>query len=349
MKSSNINISKPRLFGVMAMASLLLLSSCTNRYEEFNDLLAELPVEKNNYAMIGNQDITIDEQTYDIYELLSPQLVANDVNPGDGALYPESVYIETTLFALVNEAISESLTNFHLLAIDLLSLEAQYLLFIDPIGNEYYPRIFADSQHILIYRNDTHTLLEFEYQQPDIVSSHTFTEITGFYQVIASDGILYRYRNSDDTYVIDAYDYVNDTPTSDNFRSVSEIYHPSRIIDGNDIYDLYVYNDFLALHKNEVEHLTVEFIDFMKLSSRGETIVNMLDERDLSTAPTFIDLLCDGFKYYLGFKCAEGFLFNNAFFGSTPYILFEWDILQEEVSYIGTSEYIVFIIDLSSN
>jgi len=345
---ANKIVKKTRLFGLIALASLTLLSSCENRYADFNQTLAELPVEKTGYAFITSDNkIMINKQPYDIKSLLGAQLVANDVVPADGSVYPELVYIENTLFVMFAETISAAMTGFHLLKIDLLSMDAAYLLHIDPIDNEHYPRIFADSDHVLIYRNDTYTLLQLDYHDLETVDTTTFTAIDDFYQVIASDGVFYRYRETSDTYVIDAYDFINGTPTSASFRHVREVHHELRVIDGADTYELIINNETLDITKNEQSFLSVTFTDFMRLSARGQTIVNLLEEQDLTSTPRFIDASSDKGKYYLGFKCAEGFLFNAMLFGSTPYMIFEWDFLQEEVSFIGISDLgYSFIIDL---
>lgn len=340
---------KTHLFGLIALASLALLSSCENRYADFNQTLAELPVEKTGYAFIASDNkIMINNQTYDIKSLLGAPLVANDVTPVDGSVYPELVYLEETLFVLFAETISATMTGFHLLTIDLLTMEAAYVLDIDPIDNEHYPRIFADRDHILIYRNDTHSLLQLEYHDMETVITTTFSAIDDFYQVIASDGIFYRYRETSDTYVIDAYDFINDMPTSKNFRNVSEVHHELRVIDGADAYELVITNETLDITKNEQSFQSIGFVDFMRLSVRGQTIVDLLDEQSLTSVPRFIDATSDKGKYYLGFKCSEGFLFNAGFFGSTPFMIFEWDFLQEEVSFIGTSDSgYAFVINLT--
>ncbi|HOJ44920.1 MAG TPA: hypothetical protein PK340_02610 [Bacilli bacterium] len=339
---------RPRLFAIIAAASLTLLSGCENRYADFNQTLSELPVEKTGYAFIASDyQINIDNQTYNIESLIGAQLVANDVTPADGSLYPEVVYIEKTLFVMFAETMTEMITGFHLLTIDLLTMDAMYVLEIDPIDNEHYPRIFADSDHILIYRNDNHSLLQLEYDDLETATTTTFAAIDDMYQVIVSDGIFYRYRDTSDTYVIDAYDFVNGTPTSASFRTLSEVHHELRVVDGPDTYELVINNETLDITKNEQSFQSIEFVDFMRLSARGQTIVNLLEEQDLTSTPRFIDASSAGNKYYLGFQCAEGFLFNAGLFGSTPFMIFEWDFLQEEVSYIGFSEIgYAFIIDM---
>jgi hypothetical protein len=345
----NYKIIRPQLFAIIAAASLTLLSGCENRYADFNQTLSELPVEKTGYAFIASDyQINIDNQTYNIESLIGAQLVANDVTPADGSLYPEVVYIEKTLVVLFAETITEMMTGFHLLTIDLLTMDAMYVLEIDPIDNEHYPRIFTDSNHILIYRNDNHSLLQLEYPDLETEIITTFTAIDDIYQVIVSDGIFYRYRETSDTYVIDAYDFINDMPTSKNFRNVSEVHPDLRVIDGADAYELVITHETLDITKNEQSFQSIGFVDFMRLSVRGQTIVDLLDEQSLTSVPRFIDATSDKGKYYLGFKCSEGFLFNAGFFGSTPFMIFEWDFLQEEVSFIGTSDSgYAFVINLT--
>ena len=340
--------AKKPWFGILTIVSLFLLTSCENRYEDFNSILNELPFEKENRVGISQSSIIKNRQVQPIFNLLQQQLVARDFDMNETSLYPEVGYVDKTLYVLVTEVISSTMSGFHLFSIDLITYDATYIMELDPISNEHYPRLFTDSGFILIYRNDTHSLTRINHLDTSDVLTKSFVSISGHYQVITGEGIFYRYNAISETYVYDAYNFVLDTISTATFRSSREVDPSLRIKHGDDRYQLLVNNEQFVVSKNSETFLETSFIDFIESSPRGRTIIELLDERDLNRQPRYIDVSSDGQRYYIGIKFTQGFLFNVSFFGETPFMIFEWDVIQEEVSYVGLSQYgYEHVIDIS--
>lgn len=321
---------------IILMLGLLLLSSCSNAYKDFNNKTKDFISENNDYFIATNKALILPDKTKISYkESFRNVFKKNDIKENKEIVEFQYEFIENHLFILGKEKNAflkrNKKPNYYLLGINLDTSEET---FYNSFKKEKINFLKKENK-LYLYQHYEQFLSEYKVVNKEVSGKKVeFPIIKEDYYF--KEGEDYFYRLTENDKLIDAFNYK--TLQFENDVSVESYYRsPKKVHIGEDVYNLDIHHINIDLYLNEELLKSFDIYSLYETSNVGQQILD-LTGKDHHYLEIIIRNDVVNNEFILNIYYQKGFLMGKGLLGESYNLVFKFDYIDEIIEYIGAYE-----------